>query len=67
MPFAGDALGDGERVGLEVLPEHQRAGCGDDGELLLGDVRDRRPEPPRVLQPDVGEDGDGASMTLVAS
>ena len=39
----------------QVGAEHERRARPHDRELLLGDVRDRRPQPARVLEPDVGE------------
>ena len=47
----------GLRLGLE-LAHHERRSRGHDGQLLTRDVRERRAEPARVLEPDVGEHRD---------
>ncbi len=55
VALGGDPLGDGERVGVEVGRDDERGVVADDGELLGGDVGDRRAEPARVLEPDAGQ------------
>ena len=46
---------------------HERGVVAHDGQLLLGDVGDRRTEPARVLEPDPGEHLHADGITLVAS
>ena len=52
------ALGHRQRRGVQRLAEHERRARPHRCELLLGDVLDGRPQPARVLEPDVGEDAD---------
>ncbi len=53
--LGADALGDGQRVGVQVGADDERAAGLHDVGLLLGDRRDRRAEPARVLQRDARE------------
>ena len=52
------ALGDRQRGSDEILTEHQRAVRAHDRELLLGDARERRAQPARVLEADAGQHRD---------
>ncbi len=47
-----------QRLGRQPGAERERRRRAHDGELLLGDVVQRRPQPARVLEPDVRQRGD---------